>query len=215
MTVNNAPDALADRPADATVSAPTLLGRGFRDLQRYSVVLRGPDSSETSCTRDVLRLGAVVGVLPVDLARNELVLIRQFRLAAHLALGRGDLVEIVAGHVEDGEAPADAAIRECEEEIGVRPQAVHELFRFMPAPGLSDEHAVMFLGLVDAAQAAARAGAVAELEDTHPFRVDIDAALAGLARNRMCNGYLILALQWLALHRDRLAEILAEPRDRT
>mgnify|MGYP001119557514 CR=1 FL=1 len=36
-------------------------------------------------------------VLPIDLDRDEIVLIRQFRLGAHLALGKVDLVEVPAG----------------------------------------------------------------------------------------------------------------------
>ncbi len=63
----------------------------------------------------------MAAVLPVDLARDEVVLLRQFRLAAHLANGDGSLVEIVAGHVEANEQPVATARRECVEEIGVAP----------------------------------------------------------------------------------------------
>ena len=70
---------------------------------------------------DVLRSGPAAAVLPIDPGRDELVLLRQFRLAAHLANGKGNLVEIVAGHVEENEEPAETARRECVEEIGVAP----------------------------------------------------------------------------------------------
>ena len=70
--------------------------------------------------RDAVRIGRVVVILPIDLDRDEIVLIRQFRLGAHLALGKGDLVEVPAGRVERGENVADAARRECQEKSASR-----------------------------------------------------------------------------------------------
>jgi ADP-ribose pyrophosphatase len=191
------------------VSAPQVLARGFRPLERFAVTLKHDDGSAAHLTRDLLRVGHVVGVLPVDLARREVVLIRQFRLAAQLRLGKGDFVEIVAGYVDDGEAPEAAARRECLEEIGVRPTALRELFSFMPAPGQVDELATLFLAAVDAARVPARAGAAHETEQTRPLRVGIDTAIAALERGQVHNGYLVIALQWLALHRERLAGLLS------
>ena len=209
MTDPGMPDMLADSPADVSVSPPTVLAKGFHDLERFSVTLRSPDGETLSSLRDVLRVGKVTAVLPIDLARDELVLIRQFRVAAHLATGRGELIEIVAGHVEAGETPAQAAMRECVEEIGVRPKALYKMFEFLPAPGSIDEYATVFLGVVDAAGVPERAGAADEKEATRPMRVPIGTAIAALERGAMHNGFLILALQWLALHRDRLDAILA------
>ena len=204
-------DALADAAADVTVSPPKVLAKGFHDLERFSVTLRSRDHGEIDSVRDVLRVGKVTAVLPIDLARGELVLIRQFRLPAHLATGAGDLSEIVAGHVEAGETPAAAALRECIEEIGVAPAALYPMLEFIPVPGSSDEHAFMYLGTIDATRVPDRAGAADEKEATRPMRISIDAALAALERGTMRNGFLILALQWLALHRDRLATIVAGP----
>jgi ADP-ribose pyrophosphatase len=209
MTDPGIPDMLADRPADVSVSPPTVLAKGFHDLERFSVTLRSPDGETLSSVRDVLRVGKVTAVLPIDLARGELVLIRQFRVAAHLATQKGELVEIVAGHVEAGETPAQAAMRECVEEIGVRPTALYKMFEFLPAPGSIDEYATLFLGIVDAAGVPERAGAADEKEATRPMRVPIETAIAALERGTMHNGFLILALQWLALHRDRLDATLA------
>jgi len=203
------PDLLADRAADVDVSPPTVLAKAFHDLERFSVALRSPDGETLSSLRDVLRVGKVTAVLPIDLARGELVLIRQFRVAAHLATQTGELIEIVAGHVEAGETQAQAAMRECVEEIGVRPRALYRMFEFLPAPGSIDEYATMFLGLVDAAGIPERAGAAHEKEATRPMRVTIEAAIAALEDGAMRNGFLILALQWLSLHRDRLDAILS------
>jgi ADP-ribose pyrophosphatase len=200
---------LADAQADAEASPPEVLVKSFRTFERYNVTVRHADGTTASLSRDVLHVGKVVGVIALDPARNVLVLIRQFRLAAHLAIGLGELIEIVAGHVEQGESPEEAARRECMEEIGVAPRSLHPLFSFMPAPGINDEFASMFLAIVDAGAVPERAGAASETEDTQPLCVDVEAALAALAAGRLHNGYLLIGLQWLALNRHRINGIIA------
>src|SRR4029453_306608 len=124
---------IADEPADVVIVERGVLGRGFRPYER--VQARRADGDVE--TRDLLRAGAAVAVLPIDLDRDEVVLIRQFRLAAQLANGKGDLVEIVAGHVEANEAHRETARRECLEEIGVAPRLLIELFTYLTSPGLT------------------------------------------------------------------------------
>jgi ADP-ribose pyrophosphatase len=199
---------LADLAVNVTLSQPELLARGYRDYQRYRLTLMGVDGAPVAQVRDVLRAGKVVAVLPVDWGRDEIVLIRQFRLPAHLANGRGALVEAVAGRVEPGESLSEAARRECTEEIAVAPTALVELFSFLTTPGLTDEEVTVFLAAVDAARVPERSGMVSEGEQIQPFRVSIDAAIAALDAGAMRNGPLIIALQWLALNRGRVGALL-------
>src|SRR5438105_15871287 len=103
---------LADQPVDVALSAPKLLARGFRDYERWQFTIAG-EHGPTTQTRDVLRFGRVAAVLPLDLVREEIIVIRQFRLPAHLANGRGQPVEIVAGRVEANEDLVETARREC------------------------------------------------------------------------------------------------------
>ena len=88
------------------------------------------------------------------------------------------------------------------------PGLLVELFTYLTSPGMSDEEITLFLGIVDASGVPERAGAAAEHEETVPMRVPIDAALAALAAGTVRNGPLIIALQWLALNRGRLSEIV-------
>ncbi len=197
---------LIDRAANVTLSAPETLGKGFFDYQRFRVTL--PAGTQT---RDVLRAGKVIAVLPIDVERGEIVMIRQFRPAAHLANGKGETMEIVAGRVEKGEELAESARRECQEEIGIAPKALVELFSYLPTPGLTDEEVTFFIAAVDASRVPER---------THPtegeyitvLRVPIDAALAALTTGAMHNGPLVLALHWLAANRGRVAELLRAAR---
>src|ERR1700676_838396 len=199
---------IADREAGVTLSGASVITRGFMTYERYEVALNRDGEPALLQTRDVLRASRVAAVLPIDLARDQIVLIRQFRLPAHLATGRGEMVEIVAGRVESGEAALAAARRECMEEIGVAPDRLAALYSVVPAPGVTDEYVTFFLGLVDAAQVPARAGAAEENEDTHPFVVSIEDAVAALEQGQVANALLVSALQWLALHRERLKEYL-------
>ena len=202
---------LADLAADIALSQPELLASGYRDYQRYRLTLTGTGGASVAQVRDLLRAGKVVTVLPIDLAREEIVLIRQFRLPAHLANGRGDLVETVAGRVEPGESLLEAARRECTEEIAVAPTALVELFSYLSTPGLTDEEITVFLAAVDASRVPQFSGAAAEGERIRTMRVSIDAALAGLNAGAMRNGPLIIALQWLALNRVRVGKLLRTP----
>ena len=195
---------LSDAAVEIELLGPENRGGGFYRYERYRITLDG-----ATIERDAVRVGRVVVILPVDLERDEIVLIRQFRLGAHLALGKGDMVEVPAGRVERGEDVADAARRECQEEIGVAPNTLVPIFELMPSPGMSDEHMFFFLGTVDAAKVPGRAGAAHEQENTRPLRVPIDRALEAMKAGKLHYGAAVLGLQWLALNRDRLREIAA------
>jgi ADP-ribose pyrophosphatase len=199
---------LADLAADVTIIKSQLLAKAFRNYEQYSFRLAGDDGTLPPQTRDIIRAGGVAAVLPVDLARREIILMHQFRLSAHVANGKGDLVEIVAGRVEKGEAPAKCARRETVEEINVAPSVLVELMTYLSSPGLSDEEITLFLAVIDASRVPERGVSAAEREVTRPVRVPIDAALAALAEGTMRNGPLIVALQWLALNQDRLDEVV-------
>jgi ADP-ribose pyrophosphatase len=199
---------LADLPADIVLSPPQVLAKAYRDYFRYHVTVK--DSTEPVVQeRDVVIGGKVILVIPVDVARQEIVLIRQFRLSAHIANGRGDLVEFVAGRVESGEKLVEAARRECTEEIGIAPKKLVELFSFLSTPGVTDEEITVFLAAVDAAKAHEGALTTADGEQVYVHRVSIDAALEALGRHAMHGSPLIIGLQWLALNRQRVAKMLS------
>jgi ADP-ribose pyrophosphatase len=195
---------LCDRAVAVTLRGPDDRGGGIYRYERCRVAL-----NDATFERDVVRIGKVVVVLAVDPGRDEVVLIRLFRLGAHLALGRGDLLEVPAGRVERGEEIEAAARRECQEEIGISPRVLAPLFDLMPSAGSSDEHMFFFLGLVDSSRLPERAGAAHEQEDTVPLRVPIEGALEALRTHRLHYGAAVIALQWLALNRQRLPEIVA------
>lgn len=206
-------DRMAAQPAEIELEGPALIHDGYRKLEGYTVTIDAGRHGAYTQAREVLRGGPCIAVIPIDVSSGELVLIRQFRLSAHLATGAGDLVEIVAGRVEPGEPLEQAAHRELEEETGLTTERLIRLLTFLPTPGTIDETATLYLAAVDAARLPEQAGAANEREHTRPFTVPLDEAIASLADPRPRNGYLTIALQWLALNRERIPALLTGEAD--
>ena len=174
---------IADDRADVVIAGREVLAEGFRRYERLRV-LRGDANAPRPV--DLLRSGPAAAVLPIDLSRGEVVLLRQFRLAAHLANGKGDLVEIVAGHVEANETPVETARRECVEEIGVAPDLLVELFTYLTvARASSTRRSRCFSASSMPSRVPERAGAAAEHEaDRAVARVDRRRARGTRRRRR-------------------------------
>jgi ADP-ribose pyrophosphatase len=123
-----------------TIRAPRYLsrdvvydGRIFR-IERDTVRL----PNGRTATMDVVRHRGSVVLVPQP-AADRIVLIRQYRYAIGHAIW-----ELPAGSLEPGEAPARAARRECEEEIGLRPGRLRRLGMFYPTPGFCDERMIFY-----------------------------------------------------------------------
>jgi ADP-ribose pyrophosphatase len=84
-------------------------------------------------TLDIVRHPGSVVLLAVP-SPGQVILIRQYRYSIDR-----DIWELPAGTLESGEDPADAAARECEEELGLAPGRVSRLAAFYPTPGFCDE----------------------------------------------------------------------------
>ena len=95
----------------------------------------------------VVHKGSAV-VIPV-FDDGTIALVRQYRHAA----GRS-LLEVCAGTLNEGEDPELGAIRELEEEIGVRANKIEKISEFYVSPGFLTEKMFVFLatGLTEVGQ---------------------------------------------------------------
>jgi ADP-ribose pyrophosphatase len=83
--------------------------------------------------REVVRHRGSVAALPVQ-ADGSIVLVRQYRYAVDAFTW-----ELPAGRLDPGETPQQAAARELEEEVGLRPGGLEPLHVFYTTPGFCDE----------------------------------------------------------------------------
>jgi len=156
-------------------------------------------------TREVFERGQVAAVLPVDPVREQVVLIEQFRPGAWACGWHPWLLECVAGIIEVGESPEDVCRREAEEESGcVVSDLIPIAAPFLSSPGACSETVALYCGRVDAAGAGGLHGLDEEHEDIRVDTFGIDEAIGLLDAGRIVNAKTIIALQWLALNRERV-----------
>jgi ADP-ribose pyrophosphatase len=184
-----------------------VLHRGFFSLARYRLqhmLYGGGWSAEME--REIFERGRTVGILLYDPDRDEVVLVEQFRLAAHLAGMPAWELEIVAGIVDkDGESEIELAQRETQEEAGL--ELIGEpifLHHYLLSPGACPETIHLFAGRVDASKAGGIHGLADEHEDIKVVVLSFDEAMRQLRSDEIKNGPTLLALYWLAAERERL-----------
>lgn len=179
--------------------------RGYLGVARYRLRHRLFDGGWSEIIqREVCLRGHAVGVLLYDPAADAVVLIEQFRAGAAASVGPAWLTEIVAGMIEEGEAPEDVARRESEEEAGCTPTALEFICDYFPSPGVLAETVTLYCGRVDCAGIGTRGGAAEEHEDIRILTMDAGEAIRLLDANHYRNSITIIALGWLARHRAAL-----------
>lgn len=149
-----------------------------------------------------------VTVLPYDPVRDCVLLVEQFRYGLYLRnVTNCWSIEPIAGRIDPGEAPQDAARREALEEAGLHlaPTALQLIAQAYPSPGAITECLFQYVALCDLPlDDGAVNGLESEAEDIRrhviPFERLMDLAASGEAQN----GPLLTSIYWLALNRDRL-----------
>ncbi|ATG72787.1 ADP-ribose pyrophosphatase [Zobellella denitrificans] len=152
-------------------------------------------------TRELFDRGHAAAVLPYDPVRDEVVLVEQFRVGAIHDRNSPWLLEIVAGMVEEGESEEEVVRREAREEAGLTLKTLTRALSYFSSPGGCSERITVFIGEVDATEAADHAGLVHEGEDIRVHRLPRTRAMEWLAQGKIDNAASVIALQWLELHR--------------
>ena len=179
--------------------------QGFFRLERYHLSHRLFNGDwSPPLTRELFERGHAVAVLPYDPVRDEIVLIEQFRIGAVHSNEGAWLIEIVAGVIETGETAEDVARREALEESGCSLQQLEPICTYYVSPGGTSEQLQLFCGRVDASLADGIHGCPEEGEDIRVFTVSFPEAMDMISDGRINSASPIIALQWLAMHRDHL-----------
>ncbi len=159
-----------------------------------------------SLTREVFVVGDAVTVLPYDPVRDRVLLIEQFRMGP---FGRGDplpwQLEAIAGRIDPGETPGDAARREAVEEAGLVLGQLEKVAEYYPTPGAVAEYLYSYVALCDLPDGVAGVfGAEEEGEDITGHLLSFDRLVEVMASGEIGNAPLLLTVLWLQRERARL-----------
>lgn len=146
----------AARRSPAGEAAPEFSDRpggfdGFFRLRPVSSSFRRFDGTRSQTVeREVFQGFDAALVLPYDPVRERVLLVEQFRLGPAL---RGDpharILEPIAGMVDAGETPADAARREAREEAGIALGHLEHMTSVYASPGYSTDFFHCYLAECD------------------------------------------------------------------
>lgn len=156
--------------------------------------------------REVFVVGDAVTVLPYDPLRDRVLLVEQMRMGP---LGRGDplpwQLEAIAGRIDPGETPEEAARREAVEEAGLGLGALEKVAEYYPTPGAVTEYLYSYVGLCDLPDGVAGVfGAAEEAEDIKGHLLSFDRLVEIMASGEVGNAPLLLTVLWLQRERGRL-----------
>ncbi|MGC6342384.1 ADP-ribose diphosphatase [Bisgaard Taxon 45] len=153
-------------------------------------------------TRELLVKGAASAVIAYDPIKDAVVLVEQVRIGAYQPDSAQSpwLLELIAGMVEEGENPAEVALRESEEEAGVQVQDLQHCLSVWDSPGGVLERIHLFVGKVDSTAAKGLHGLSEEDEDIRVHVVSREQAYQWVNEGKIDNSIAVLGLQWLQLN---------------
>ncbi|MBF9254162.1 NUDIX hydrolase [Pontibacter sp. 172403-2] len=107
---------------------------GYFKIYKLTVAQEGQ-----TFTREQFERGSAVAALVYDTKTEHYVLTRQFRIGSE-----SELVEVVAGMIDEGEQPEQSIKREIEEEIGYTVDHLEQLYTFYSSPGAATEKVTLY-----------------------------------------------------------------------
>jgi nudix-type nucleoside diphosphatase (YffH/AdpP family) len=114
-------------------------------------------------------------------------------------------LEPIAGMVDAGETPEQAALRESEEEAGLTGAVLEKMFSYYPSTGSSTDYFFCYAGICDLPEPTTYTGGLAtESEDLRLHVLTFDDAFALIGSGEADNAALVSMLLWLAQNRTRL-----------
>lgn len=182
------------------------LFQGYFRLDRFRVQHESARGGLTEpFTREVLDRGnKVVGVLLFDPQHDKIVMVEQFRAAVMSKNDNPWMLELVAGVIDTGESPEEAARREALEEAGCQVAELQKLFAYYTSPGVLSEHLTLYIGRVTAPQDGIACGLKEENEDIRVRVLDAGTAISYLYTGKLRDASSVIAMQWFALQHTSL-----------
>lgn len=195
---------------DLTILKEESLYEGFFKLKRIHFkhkLFAGGESG--TVVRELLVKGAASVVIAYDPERDSVVLVEQVRIGTaygKYAEGSPWLLELIAGMVEEGEQPEEVALRESEEEAGVKIDNLIHALSVWDSPGGVVERIHFFAGKVDSSKAQGLHGLAEEGEDIRVHVLPREKAYELLQQGKIDNALAVIGIQWLELNYQQLQQ---------
>ena len=153
---------------ERTVSSSTVFAGRLLTVEVQDVELE----PGVQARREIVRHPGAVAVIAHD-TDGRFLFVRQYRKAIER-----DLLEIVAGGLEPGEPPRDAAEREMAEETGRPVRSLTQLGSMYPAPGYTSELIHLFAAELDKGRVTREGDADERIAVVHLTRDEVEAQIA-------------------------------------
>jgi nudix-type nucleoside diphosphatase (YffH/AdpP family) len=181
------------------VLATEILSDNWYVLRKVTYKIRRRDGTWETQSREAYDRGNGATILLYDLARQTVILTRQFRLPTYVnGNASGMLIEACAGLLDRDNAE-QCITRELREETGFDIQRVRKVMEVYMSPGSVTELLHFFVAEYSEAQRVNDGGGV-EQEDIEVMELHFDDALQQIASGAIRDAKTIMLLQYAALH---------------
>jgi len=172
---------------------------GFVSLTKLTIKQNLLNGGVQEIQRELMTRRDCIGLLPYDKNDNQVLLLQQFRPGAINDENGSFVTELVAGLIDDGESPLDAAFRELTEETGLvienkNKDLLSYIGRFYLSPGACNEQVHLFLAEINLSNIdlSKGYGCKDEGEDIKLIKCSIDEAI-DLTKNHSPSNITLLA----------------------
>ena len=178
-----------------TIVDEKLLANGRFRLTLTGVEIIADDGARHVLRHEIYHYKPAAAVLLYDPDRACVLLVRQFRLGAHLAGAAQPLTEVCAGMLDD-DAPEACVIREANEETGVVLRGAMHAFDAFMSPGGMTEKISCFVAPYRAADRTGAGGGIDADERIETIERPFDEALEMIASGEICDAKTIALLYY-------------------
>jgi len=181
---------------------------GFFALNQVDLKYPFFDNSTSGLKSRTILMGSEASlILPYDPILDKVLLVEQFRIGPFC---RGDkapwVYEPIAGMIEFGEKPEDAARREVFEEAGIQVTNLIKINSGYPNPGEATTYFYNYIGIVDLSDYSSGIyGVRDEGEDIRTHVIDFKEVLSWSISNKLRVLPLTTMVLWLALNKLKLS----------
>lgn len=177
------------------VRSVEVLSDDWAVLKKHVFDYRRRDGTWETQVRQTYDRGNGAAILPYDPDRGTVLLVRQFRLPAHVNGHSEPLIEVCAGLLDEDD-PVACIKREAEEELGYHLADPDQVFDAFMSPGSVTERLALFVARYSPADRVNGGGGDAgEGEDIDVLEVSLDQALGMIDRGEIIDAKTIMLLQ--------------------